>query len=72
MSLSLENCPFDVEIKFRTIVGWLIGKKHKIMFSNGEYTSFFISSKINENKHWATFTEHEIYDIKIINTTNNE
>lgn len=53
---------FDVAIEFRTLYGWLKGVRKEISFSYGAKTSFFISDKIKENKHWATFTEKEIYE----------
>jgi hypothetical protein len=66
----INECPFNVLIKFNTIVGCLIGKRVLIKFSNGYETSFFVSSEVKENKHWATFTEKEVYDFEIINIEN--
>lgn len=64
---TIHNAPFQTaefnkRIKFRTIVGWLIGKRIEVKFSYGASTSFFVSDQIEENKHWATFIEKEIYE----------
>jgi hypothetical protein len=40
----------------------LIGRRSKVFLSNGERIYFIILDKINENKHWATFIENEIYE----------
>lgn len=58
---------FNKKIKFKTIVGWLIGERTKISFSYGVESSFFVSDKTNTNKHWATFIEKEIFDWEYIN-----
>jgi hypothetical protein len=58
---------FNKKIKFKTIVGWLIGERKKIYFSNGIESSFFISDKIESNKHWTTFIEKEIYEWEYVN-----
>ena len=65
--LAAIDCPFNTQIKFRTIVGWLIGKRISVKFSYGKETSFFISSQIKENKHWCTFNENEVYEYSLLN-----
>lgn len=65
--LAVVDCPFDTPIKFRTIVGWLIGMRVNVKFSYGEETSFFVSSQIKENKHWSSFKENEVYEFALLN-----
>lgn len=65
--LAAVDCPFNTPVKFRTIVGWLIGMRVNVKFSYGEETSFFVSSKIKENKHWCTFKENEVYECALLN-----
>ena len=65
--LAAVDCPFNTPIKFRTIVGWLIGMRVNVKFSYGEETSFFVSSQIKENKHWCTFKENEVYECALLN-----
>lgn len=65
--LAVVDCPFNTPIKFRTIVGWLIGMRVNVKFSYGGETSFFISTQIKENKHWCTFKENEVYEFSLLN-----
>ena len=51
-------------IEFRTIVGWLKGYRSIVKLSYGKQIVFYISAQIKENKHWATFTENEVYEVK--------
>ena len=63
----INLCPINIDIKFRTLVGWLIGKKHEITLSYGKTVCFFISNKIEKNKHWCTFVDNEVYEWDFIN-----
>lgn len=67
--MNIEELPnHNQPIEFQTMVGWLKGKRIPVTI-HGFQTSFFVTDEIEENRHWATFKENEIFNWKYLNKT---